>query len=450
MLEDIKPKKSAAVARINRKPVVTKKPSLDDEIGDAFVPPDQVAAAEEAVVAATVTATDKPTIAAAEAKELPSTDTKAPTTPKTPKGDKPKWQWWPPKQLVKKQWMIVGGVGLALIILALILVLVIFHHKPPVKQLTTHKTVAKVAPKPVTVASRLTGLPVSIAQSKMPVTGVMIENSVDARPQSGLDQAGVIYEAVAEGGVTRFMALFEDNQPPYVGPVRSARPYFLRWLLPFDAGYAHVGGSADALSDIRNLGIKDLDQFANGGYYQRINSRDAPHNVYTSLGNLLTLEKAKKYDTSSFTGFSRKEEAPSKVPAAISIDFTISGPAYSVHYDYDPGYNNYKRSEAGVPHMVVDQAGNQTQLAPKVVIALVIPQSSGALDASGAYYTNYDTIGTGAMYVFQDGAVTTGSWSKADDRSQFTFADGNGKPLALNAGQTWISVVGLSGDVSYK
>jgi hypothetical protein len=310
--------------------------------------------------------------------------------------------------------------------------------------------VAVIPAKPKTVASRLTGLQVTPEQSQLPVTGVMIENSIDARPQSGLDQAGVVYEAIAEGGVTRFLALFEDNQPDYIGPIRSARPYYIRWLLPFDASYAHVGGSPDALSDIQSLGVKDLNQFYNGGYYQRISSRDAPHNVYTSVGQLISLEKTKGYSTSNFTGFPRKTEAPSKTPNATSIDFTISGPTYSAHYDYNAATNSYNRSEAGAAHMVVDKAGAQTLLSPKVVIALVMPQSNGALDASGAYYTVYDTIGSGQLYIFQDGIVTTGTWNKADDKSQFNFTDSAGKPIALNPGQTWLSVVGLAGDVNYK
>ncbi|MCP5939883.1 DUF3048 domain-containing protein, partial [Klebsiella pneumoniae] len=88
-----------------------------------------------------------------------------------------------------------------------------------------------VVPKPTTVANTLTGLQVAPDVNQRPVTGVMIENSTDARPQSGLDQAGVVFEAIAEGGITRFLALFQDTQPDYVGPVRSSRPYYVQWAL---------------------------------------------------------------------------------------------------------------------------------------------------------------------------------------------------------------------------
>lgn len=90
------------------------------------------------------------------------------------------------------------------------------------------------------------------------------------------------------------------------------------------------------------------------------------------------------------------------------------------------------------------------QLHPKVVIALVVPQSLGALDASGAYYTDYDTSGSGTAYIFQDGGVTVGSWQKADSTTQLSFTDSNGVPVKLDAGQTWITLVGSSGKVGYK
>ena len=101
----------------------------------------------------------------------------------------------------------------------------------------------------------------------------MVENSLAARPQSGLSQAGVVFEALAEGGVTRFMALYQDTTPTNVGPIRSARPYFIEWAMGFDAAYAHVGGSPVALSDIKAWNVQDLNQFYYGGYYHRISSR---------------------------------------------------------------------------------------------------------------------------------------------------------------------------------
>jgi len=338
---------------------------------------------------------------------------------------------WPPG---KKEWsllaafiIIVGGLG--------VLVAMSNHHQP--------KPVAKVvkvkpAPKPTTVPSTLSGLPVDPSLNKLPVTGVMIENSTDARPQSGLGQSMVVFEAVAEGGVTRFLALFQDTSPPNVGPVRSARPYYVQWAQGFDAGYAHVGGSPDALADIKAWGIHDLDQFANSGAYQRVPTRPAPHNVYTSIARLNQLETSKGYTSSTFTGFPRKKEAPAKTPTARSINMTLSGPIYNAHYDYNAATNSYNRSEGGAPQV---DANSNTQISPKVVIAMVIPMTRGALDATGAYYSNYASIGSGTVYIFQDGTVTTGTWTKASGAAQVTFTDAAGAAIKLNPGQTWLTAV---------
>jgi hypothetical protein len=318
-------------------------------------------------------------------------------------------------------------------------------HKAPAKTPVASKKIVKksatVIPKPI--VSNLTGLPVTSDQQKLPVTGVMIENSPDARPQSGLKDAGVVFEAIAEGGITRFLALYQEEMPGNIGPIRSSRPYYLQWALGFDAAYAHVGGSPDALADIKSWGVRDLDQFYNSGAYHRISTRYAPHNVYTSRQDLLTLQNSKGYNTSTYTPFVRKLEAASKVPTTTSVDFAISGYYYNVHYDYDAAANAYKRSEGGATHMDAD---TNTQLEPKVVVALVMPYS---LMADG-YHSVYNSIGSGKAYVFQDGVLTTGTWAKADMKSNFTFTDDTGKPLGLDPGQTWISAVGAATNVTYK
>jgi Protein of unknown function (DUF3048) N-terminal domain/Protein of unknown function (DUF3048) C-terminal domain len=343
---------------------------------------------------------------------------------------------WPPG---RKEYITAGVVVL---LLAVGLFFGLHHSKPkPVAKVA----VVKVAPKPTTVASTLSGLQVDPKLNKLPVTGVMIENSTDARPQSGLGQAMVVFEAVAEGGVTRFLALFQDTSPGSVGPVRSARPYYIQWALGFNAGYAHVGGSPDGLADIKAWGVRDLDQFANSGAYDRVASRAAPHNVYTSIARLNQLETSKGYTTSTFTGFVRKKEAPAKTPTARSINLTLSGPVYNAHYDYNAATNSYNRSEGGAPQV---DANSNTQISPKVVVAMVVPMSQGALDASGAYYSNYNVIGSGTAYIFQDGIVTTGQWTKSDNTTQITFTDAAGKPLGLNPGQTWLTAVTDTSKVS--
>lgn len=362
--------------------------------------------------------------------------------------DHRKRKWWPPRMPhTKKQWIITIVVLVLLLGGGGVLAYKITHKPKP--KTVTKQVVKKPAPKPapVVLTSTLTGLPIADASvNDRPVTAVMIENSQSARPQSGLDQAGVVFEAVAEGGITRFVTLFQDSAPDYIGPVRSVRPYYIQWLMGFDAAVAHVGGSPEALQDIKKWGVKDLDQFYNGSYYHRISSRAAPHNVYTSMANLNAAEAKKGFGKASYTGFARKADAPVATPNAASIDFAISGPLYNAHYDYDKATNSYKRSEGGAPHMSVNSAGVQTQNAPKVVIGLVMPKGIEADDL----HTSYNTLGSGQAYIFQDGTVTVGTWHKADAATNFTFTDQNGAAIKLNAGQTWLTALGAASSVSYK
>jgi len=343
------------------------------------------------------------------------------------------------------------------IIFAVILVIILglagwlaykhYHHhvtKPAVAKVIISIPVSK------TVPSTLSGLQVDPSINQLPVTGVMVENEIAARPQSGLDQAGVVFEALAEGGITRFIALYQDTQPSYIGPIRSARPYYVSWCMGFDCDYAHVGGSPDALNDITAWGTKDLNEFYNGGAYQRITSRAAPHNVYSSISNLNTLEGTKGYSHSNFQGFPRKVATPLKVPTTTSISLNLGTPDYNASYAYNATTNVYTRSQAGLPMTNIDASGTAVQIAPKVVIAIIVPFSLGALDSSNAYYSNYMVIGSGAAYVFQDGGVTIGTWQKTSNTTQITFSDAQGQSLKLDSGQTWITALTTSSDLVYK
>lgn len=381
----------------------------------------------------------------------PETSTAAPNTGLTP--DRPpkhhrSFKEWL-KARTKKQWIIFAIIAVLVLGSGITGALVWrSHHKPKPAAATQKVKPPTPAPaQPTVVPSRLTGLMVDPSVNQKPVTGIMIENSIFARPQSGLDHAGVVFEAVAEGGITRFLTLWQDTSASYIGPVRSVRPYYIQWAMGFDAAIAHVGGSPEALLDMKTWGVKDLDQFANGSYYHRISSRYAPHNVYTSMDEMNALEAAKGYGAAQFNGFIRKfGDKPNPAPTAGNIDLTISSADYNVHYDYDQAANAYKRSEGGAPHMELDQNGTQTQIEPKVVIALVMAQGIEADDL----HTSYNTIGNGQAFIFQDGNVTTGTWNKPNNNAQFNLTDASGKPIALNAGQTWITVVNAANHIAYK
>ena len=368
-----------------------------------------------------------------------------------PMADKPRKRTpaWLHKPKNKKQWaMLVAALIIVFGAGGTVFAMLRKKPAPAVTPVAMEEPKPQEPPKPVTEPSRLTGIEVAPELNKRPVTGVMIENSPDARPQSGLKEAGIIFEAVAEGGITRFLALYQESQPAFIGPIRSARPYYLDWLAPFDAGLAHVGGSPEALAQLRDGSLKDLDQFFNAGAFHRVSNRYAPHNVYTSMAALDALNQQKGFTSSTFTSFPRSHPtdasplAATPPPPANKIDLTISSYLYNVHYDYDAASTTYKRSEGGRPHLDEKSAA---QLSPHVVVVLVM----GKGVASGGLHTTYATHGTGQLFVFQGGSVLQGNWQKTDRKSQFVFTDSNGATLKLNPGQTWITVVNLPGSVSH-
>lgn len=348
------------------------------------------------------------------------------------------------KRPTKKNFTIFAGIS-AGVLIAGILGVVFLWPKPAEPNPLPEVVSSYTPPPPATIASPLTGVQVTPEQAKRPVTGVMIENSIDARPQSGLTDAGVVFEAIAEGGITRFLALFQEARPANFGPIRSARPYYVQWVRGFDASYIHSGGSGEALALIRSLGVKDLDH---GNYGERIasriSSRYAPHNVYTNFDTVDAMNTELGYTTSNFTPFTRKE--PTKpveaVPlTATKLDFNISGANYNTSYTYDAATNTYARVLAGRPH--TDQ-GSGKQISPNVVVALITEYSIH----TGRVHSVYRTTGTGEVLVFQDGNVTTGTWKKDSAEASLEFLDVDGKPLAINSGQTWITAI-PSGRVTY-
>lgn len=301
-------------------------------------------------------------------------------------------------------------------------------------------------PKPVEkFYSPLTGEQVkNKAATTKPVTAIMLENSPDARPQSGLKDAEVVYEAVAEGGITRFLALYQQKKPQLIGPVRSLREYYVDWLTPYNASVAHIGGSHKALQIVRGGGYRDIDQFFNPDAYWRATDRYAPHNVYTSFAKLDALNASKGYKTSTPKPFTRDTSTKKTTNNATRVYLNISGPLYNSVYAYDTKTKMYKREQNGAPH--VDR--ERGQIMAKVVIALRVSMKQVLEDG---YRESITTTGKGTAFVFQNRHVTKVTWQKASRSSQITFTDAAGKPFALERGTTWISAIPTEGgSVSWK
>lgn len=330
------------------------------------------------------------------------------------------------------------------IVLAILLVLIIsggsvaayyLLNQKPEETAKVASPKPKPAPEPVKYYSPLTGsLVENEATTKQAVTGIMIENSPDARPQSGLKDSGVVFEAIAEGGITRFLALYQEQKPQLIGPVRSVRMYYVDWVAAFNASVAHIGGSAAALSEVRNGSYRDIDQFFNAGAYWRATDRYAPHNVYTSFAKLDELNAAKGYTSSSFTGFTRKDSKASETPNATSVNVQISSALFNSSYAYNASTNTYDRSQAGAAH-TDREAG---QISPRVVIAMKVNQQRVFEDG---WREQISAIGSGTAYIFQDGTVQEVTWTKASKTDQIKFTDAAGAEVPLARGQTWITAV---------
>ncbi|MGB4767810.1 MAG: DUF3048 domain-containing protein [Candidatus Saccharimonas sp.] len=349
------------------------------------------------------------------------------------------WKW-----LRAKPYRLIVAIVLILVLIGGgVAAAIVLQPKSKVES-STKKVTKKAAPVEKVYYSPLTGIKVADeAATRQPVTAIMIENSPDARPHSGLRQAGVVYEAIAEGGITRFLAVYQEAKPQLIGPVRSLRMYYLDWAAPYNASIAHIGGSAAALAEVRNGSYRDIDQFFNASTYWRASDRYAPHNVYTSFEKLDALNAAKGYKESTFTGFTRGDGKLSQTPDATTVNIDFSSQLYNTQYTYDASSNTYKRSIGGGASLDREEG----QLAPNVVVALRVNMTHVMEDG---YRESIQTTGTGDATVFQNGTAIPATWSKASRTAQLEILDTAGKPIALNRGQTWIAAVPATGAVRWQ
>ena len=317
------------------------------------------------------------------------------------------------------------------------------------------------------------------AWEKVRPLAVMIENHPEARPQSGLSFADVVYEAVAEGGVTRFMGVFYCGISAYsdiwVAPVRSARTSYVDWVSEYDALYNHVGGAgrcddptvderAKALCQIQKYGIKDLDQF-----YLKLGPKACRRNVtrldhevaweHTVECNLKTLyteaamrgwtdvdEEGVAWDE-AFTSWKFKEEAGAGGRGAVNSISFVHWDGYDaqfgIRWDYDASSNSYKRSMAGQPH---SDFITKEQLTAKNVVIQFSKETVGVDEHA---HVLYDTLKGDKALVFLDGQVISGTWKKGKRTARTVFYDEKGKEISFNPGQIWIEVIASGAKITY-
>lgn len=303
--------------------------------------------------------------------------------------------------------------------------------------------------------------------------GIMIENHQEARPQSGISFADVVYEAVAEGGITRTLSVFYCQDAGIVGPVRSARTYFLDYISEYGEYplYAHVGGAntpgpANALGQIIDYGwnqYNDMNQFSIGyPTFRRDESRlghevATEHTMYSVTSKLREVGKKRGLTNvdkngnnwdETFVPYSFKEDSPASNPTAsvIEIDFW-NNPDYSVTWKYDKKTNAYVRENGGVEHI---DRNPKKQIAAKNVVVLFMRESR----ANDGYENNshmlYGTKGTGKATFFMDGKEIQGTWKKADRESRTLLYDSSGKEIKFNRGMIWFEIQPIGATITVE
>ncbi|MFA7654245.1 MAG: DUF3048 domain-containing protein [Candidatus Magasanikbacteria bacterium] len=269
-----------------------------------------------------------------------------------------------------------------------------------------------------------------------PVVGVMIDNHPDAYPQSGISQAPIVYEVPVEGGITRFMAVYPgvNFSVNKVGPVRSARPYFLDWLAEYgDALYLHSGGSPEALSLIKERKIFDANEFWWGEYYWRDNDQDAPHNLFTSSSNwgAIIRETGAKHPLVAWQGWNYSDTlvvTNTQLVRGIKINYT-SG--YKVEWTWDTLKNSFTRAVNGSTSTFESEI-----VAQNIIVQYVNVRSIDEIDRK-----KITTVGSGEARVLRDGFLIRGSWKKEDLSSRTRFYDENNQEISLKPGITWVQIV---------
>jgi hypothetical protein len=323
----------------------------------------------------------------------------------------------------------------------------------------------------------------------------MIENHADARPQSGLSKADVVYEAVAEGGITRFLSVFYcavSSQSLRIAPVRSARVYFINWAAEYgiDPIFLHVGGAnnidnnnpsgvktrgqvlpeVDAFSLLEKLGWRkgiygnDFDGGTNVGVPaverdQYRLSKDTPaaweHSVVAFVDKIYEEAAKRNYGAKGEDGkswdenfiewkFADDKPVSSSTAKEISFAFWSNKPDYDVKWEYDSSGNVYKRFNGG--KAFTDWEFNNAQIEAKNVVIQFVKEK-GPVDKE--LHMNYEVVGKGEALIFQNGDVIKGTWEKKSLTGRTIIYDSGGAEISFVRGPIWIEAIPTGNDVVY-
>lgn len=282
--------------------------------------------------------------------------------------------------------------------------------------------------------------------SKTRPYAVMINNNHDAWPHAGLQDAYLVYEIVAEGGITRMMALFKDQETAKIGSVRSSRPYYIDYALENDAIYVHYGASTQAYSILRgsDTDVDYIDGMTVASCFWRDTSLNKAyeHTAFTSLDKVTEYAEKNGYtrDTNQdlLLNYTAEEVDLSTLEGAIpATDITIEYSYYhTTSYEYDEENKVYKRSMSGTKH--VDAITDEQYTAKNIIIYDV--GNSTINDGSGKGRQELDNTGTGKGYYVTNGYAVPITWEKEDFGEQTVYKYETGEEIEVSDGNTYIQI----------
>jgi len=293
----------------------------------------------------------------------------------------------------------------------------------------------------------LTGMPMSANSTSGPALCIKIENSVDARPQLGLDSADIVFEEVVEGGITRFMAVFQSTFPAKVEPVRSLRPMDPPLAKPFGCALVFSGGQRAFLTAAQKSGVKLIYQDRGDSGFSRDPKRGAPHNVLGDTKSFLSQAASAKLSApSSMFSYPELGQTTSIVSGgkwAKKLDLKMS---YSSdpHWTWNSNAGLWYRYEYDKPAMLQ----NKKQITAVNIVALSVTlYNTPYKDPAGTPVPETKIVGSGTGVLASAGRTMPIKWSKASDGEQITLTDASGNPVTLMPGNTWVELVPTTGTI---
>jgi hypothetical protein len=304
---------------------------------------------------------------------------------------------------------------------------------------TTTTLLIAPSPKHQRVAA-LTGLPDPTAVTKRrSALTIKIDNTPEAHPQIGINEADVVYEEIVEGGITRLAAIFNSNLPTVVGPVRSVRRTDRQIVYPIGGIFAFSGGAQYAVSSIETAPVKLFDQSNAGGAMFRDPKRPPPHNLFANAVALMKMGGKVHTPPALFTYISRAKPAVGAPVGSFSVNFEAG---YAVSYQWDPAIHRWLRSIFGAPDVEADGA----RVTPANVVVMSV-NYIGGVGVEGSYA---ELVGSGPVEIFSDGRLQKGKWFRRNIRLTTAYRTASGKVIDLRPGQTFVELLATGETVSVK